>query len=240
MTSALVAISHGTNSPDGQDAVAALVRAVALAAPDVRVVSGFVDVQQPDVAATLDQLGSTDAAVIVPLLLSAGYHVHVDLMQSIEEQPDRCVSLARSLGPDDRLIEVLVSRLAEVCLLPGDSVVLAAAGSSDHRAIEDCREMARRLAAVLRRPVTVGFLSSAVAPRLPDAIATARHLDGRGRIVLSNYLLAPGFFNDLLSSAGADVVTEPLLTANRPPPLQLVELVLERYRSAVRSMQPAA
>ena len=45
----------------------------------------FVDVQQPDVSSVLDRLGDVHAAVVVPLLLSAGYHVHVDLAREIEK-----------------------------------------------------------------------------------------------------------------------------------------------------------
>ena len=49
----------------------------------------------------------------------------------------------------------------------------------------------------------VGFLSAAE-PRLPDAVAAARSdaaADG-GRVVVANYLLAPGFFDDLARSGG--------------------------------------
>ncbi len=87
-----------------------------------------------------------------------------------------------------------------------DRIVLAVAGSSDRRAVEDCRDMAARLAAASARDVSVGFLSAAE-PRLPDAVAAARSdaAAGGGRVVVANYLLAPGFFDDLARSAGADV-----------------------------------
>ena len=168
---ALVGISHGTASPEGQGAVQRLIDTVDAAAASPSLVRlGHVDVQQPDVAATLGALPPSTPAVIVPLLLSAGYHVHVDLRREIDDVADRSVRLAAALGPDDRLVEVLRRRLAESRATPEDLVVLAVAGSSDARAVDDCRDMGERLAAALGAPVTVGFLSAAE-PRLADAIA---------------------------------------------------------------------
>jgi sirohydrochlorin ferrochelatase len=223
-TPALLAISHGTSSGEGQRAVAGLVAAVA--SGDVPVSGGFVDVQQPDVAAVLD---ATDGpAAIVPLLLSAGYHVHVDLRRAIA---GTSAVLAAALGPDDRLVTVLARRLAEAGLRDDDRVVLACAGSSDSRAVDDCHEMGRRLSHALGRVVRVGFISAA-SPRLDDAVLMERTLGGR--VVVSTYLLAPGYFADLAASTTADVTTAPLLLADSAPPAELVELVLDRYAGALR------
>ena len=125
---ALLAISHGTASAEGQAAVSALVASVAARLPDVTVRLGHVDVQQPDVAASLGALPAEQPIVIVPLLLSAGYHVRVDLKkQSAGRQG---VSITPALGPDPRLVDVLVARLAPLGLADEDALVLAEAGSS--------------------------------------------------------------------------------------------------------------
>ena len=124
---ALVAASHGTSHPDGQRAVAALVSAVAQAAPQLNVSQAFVDVQQPDVRQTLSAVDPGRDAVVVPLLLSAGYHVRVDLARDARETLDRRVTIAEALGPDRRLTELLVRRLDEAGLLPDDRVVVFAA-----------------------------------------------------------------------------------------------------------------
>ena len=238
-TAALVGISHGTASPDGQTAVQRLIDAVdTAAASPANVRLGHVDVQQPDVAATLGALPLAMPAVIVPLLLSAGYHVHVDLRREIDDVADRSVRLAAALGPDDRLVDVLRRRLDEAGVTPDDLVVLAVAGSSDARAVDDCRDMGERLAAALDAPVTVGFLSAAE-PRLADAIAGARAEAGGRRVVVASYLLAPGYFQDLAAAAGADLVTEPLLTPDDAP-IELVDIVLDRYAEAVEEAADAA
>ena len=234
---ALVAASHGTSSPDGQAAVAALVDAVRRRAPKLVVADAFVDVQQPDVASVLDGLGLEHEAVVVPLLLSAGYHVHVDLADAVagaEHGP----ALAAAMGPDDRLVDVLVARLREVGLRIDDRVVLAAAGSSDARAVADCRIVGRRLAERLGAPVAVGFLSAA-RPSLADAVARTRATHPVSRVVVSSYLLAPGYFHDLAASVGA-VTTAPLLVPDAPPPTPLVDLVLDRHRRAAVAFNRAA
>ena len=80
----------------------------------------------------------------------------------------------------------------------------------------------------LGRGFPVGCIS-AVPPALPAAVETARSRHGGRRLVVATYLLAPGYFADLAGRAGADVVTEPLLSAADPAPAEMVELVVERY-----------
>ncbi|MGD8165646.1 nitrite reductase small subunit NirD [Herbiconiux sp. P16] len=239
----LLAVSHGTSDPAGQTAVAELVEAVRAAHPELPVSAGFVDVQQPDVAASLESIAAPAPVAIVPLLLSAGYHVHVDLADAARAA-EHTVAVASALGPDVRLATVLARRLREAGLRDDDHVVLGAAGSTDAVAVADCYSMAELLAIELAREVRVGFISAA-SPTLPDAVAAAR-TSGRAsdsetpeaaRVVIATYLLAPGYFAALARAAGADVTSEPLLGAGPPPP-ELVDLVVDRYRSALP--QPAA
>ncbi|WP_127473529.1 sirohydrochlorin chelatase [Microbacterium sulfonylureivorans] len=227
-TPALLAISHGTASAEGQAAVSALVGAVAARLPDVTVRLGHVDVQQPDVAASLDALPAGLPIVIVPLLLSAGYHVRVDLKQQSASRDD--VSIAPALGPDPRLVDVLLARLAPLGLAADDAVVLAVAGSSDDRANEDCRAIGAMLGERLGRDVTVGFLAAAE-PRLGAAVAAAR-ATSPARVVVANYLLAPGYFHDLaVRLADGSPVARPLLDDDQPA-ASLVDVVVDRYRDA--------
>lgn len=241
----LLAISHGTSSAEGASAVAALVDAVARRLDGVAEVrGGFVDVQQPDVPTCLDTLRSlaVGPVVVVPLLLSAGYHVHVDLREDVDAavRAGDNVVLAGALGPDDRVVEVLARRLTEAGLRDDDALVLAAAGSSDARAVADCEVTAELLAARLGREVRLGFISAAQPP-LPDAVAAARWERPGARVIVASYLLAPGFFADLAAKAGGDVTTQPLLVADGEPPADLVAVVVDRYRTAVsRVAEPRA
>ena len=221
---ALGLISHGTSSAQGQRLIEALAARVTV---DLRarglvaeVMLGHVDVQNPDVAEVLRTLPSEAPTVLVPLLLSPGYHVHVDLAEAVAAAggaggtngtATRDIRLTPTLGPDRRLARVLAARLPS--LTDDDHIVLAAAGSSDERANAACREMGEHLSVELGRPVDVGFHAGGEAS-LGGIVEQKRALGGR--IVLSSYLLAPGFFQDLaqkLVVRTADVLTDPLLTS---------------------------
>ena len=166
-------------------------------------------------------------AVVVPLLLSGGYHVHVDIADAVAGSPGTVA--ARPLGPDPRLAEVLHDRLVEADADPLDpltAVVVAAAGSSDARAVADVESTADLLQRTWAGPVTTGYGSAAVPP-VPDAVAAARKA-GAERVVVASYLLAPGHFHDKLAGAGADVVTAPLLPDDR-----IAAVLLDRYDAAL-------
>jgi sirohydrochlorin ferrochelatase len=229
----LLAISHGTSSATGAGAVATLVDAVAARLEgEAPVHAGFVDVQQPDVPTCLAGLRDT-STVIVPLLLSAGFHVHVDLREDVDAATadGAAVTLAGALGPDDRLVDLLERRLLAAGLAPGDVVVLAAAGSSDARAVADCERTGALLAGRTGHPVRVGYIANAT-PKLPDVVAATRIEHPRARVVTASYLIAPGYFQTLAEKAGGDVTTGPLLLPDAEAPNELVDIVVDRYRAA--------
>jgi len=222
----LVAVTHGAPSAANREAVIRLVDAVASERPELDVSISFVDASNTDVPAALAADAEPDA-VIVPLVLSAGFHVRTGLSLGLDRIGGGA-QLAAELGPDDRIVAVLAERLNALGLADEDAVLLAAAGSNDPRAVRECFETARRLGQRLGRPVTVGFIAAAI-PRLPDAIEMIREVHPGSRVVVGPYLLAPGTFYDAATSAGADLIADPLLLPDRPAPRELVELVLERY-----------
>ncbi|WP_347354166.1 CbiX/SirB N-terminal domain-containing protein [Intrasporangium sp.] len=223
MEPVLVACSHGTAAPSGQAAVRGLVDAVARRRPDLQVCSAHVDVQQPSPAEVLARLGGRPAR-LVPLLLSAGYHVFVDLTDAAAGVPGATV--APALGPDRRLAELMRARLGRRLPRRDETVVLAAAGSSNDSATADCDTAATHLGALLGRRVTAAYLSAG-RPRLTDVVAD-EHAAGRSVLVVT-YLLAPGHFADRAAGCGAEHVTPPLLLAGEPAPEALVDIVLERF-----------
>jgi sirohydrochlorin ferrochelatase len=228
VTPVLVACAHGTRNPTGRRLIAELALAARAQRPGLTTTAAFVDVQPPtvvDVVAGLAAAGQV--AVVVPLLLSGGYHVHVDIAGAVADA-DGAVA-ARPLGPDPRLVEVLRDRLVEAGADPRDpltAVVLAAAGSSDPRSVADVEDTADLLQRAWAGAVTTGY-GSAAQPTVPDAVAAARR-GGAERVVVASYLLAPGHFHDKLAGAGADLVTAPLL-----PDERIAAVLLDRYDAAV-------
>ncbi|MGN7948678.1 sirohydrochlorin chelatase [Microbacterium sp. 22215] len=224
----LLAVSHGTSDAEGARAIADLVDAVAAAVPDVEVRSAFVDVQEPDAA---DLLPTIDGpVVIVPLLLSRGFHVHHDLHGMAAKKADAVVS--DPMGPDPRLAEVLADRLADASADtpsadtgPREPVILAVAGSRDADSLTDAEAMASLLSLRLGARVELAYLA-ARQPDLPTAVAA--HPDA----VVSTYLLAQGFFFDMtVSQADGRTVTLPLLDGITVPQ-PLIDLIVARYDEA--------
>ncbi|MGY1856793.1 sirohydrochlorin chelatase [Modestobacter sp. SYSU DS0290] len=224
----LVACAHGTRNPTGRRLIAELALAARAERPGTRTTAAFVDVQPPTVVDVVRGLGDDGTpAVVVPLLLSGGYHVHVDIAGAVEAHPQAVA--ARPLGPDPRLAAVLTDRLREAGTDSGDpltAIVLAAAGSSDARSVADVESTADLLQRDWAGPVTTGY-GSAAQPTVPDAVAAARKA-GAERVVVAAYLLAPGHFHDKLQGAGADSVTAPLL-----PDERIAAVLLDRYDAAV-------
>ena len=227
-TPRLVAVSHGTSSPAGQAAVAGLVDAVRGRLPHTAVSEAFVDVQAPAPEAVLDS--EAGPAVVVPLLLAPGFHVHVDIARAVS---GRDAAAANVLGPADAITAILLDRLRAAGLRSTDAVVLGVAGSSDARAHRSLDRAAARLAMTLGRDVRVGHLGG-TGRRVGDVIAETRS-PGR-RVVVATYLLAPGHFADLLQSSDADAVTAPLLDGGSPDP-RLVQHVVDRYQEMADSWQ---
>jgi len=219
-----VACSHGTSSPSGRLSIATLVDQVRSLAPGVRVVEAFVDVQKPAVDDVVDRWATEGPVVVIPLLLSTGFHTRVDIARAVAAHPGRAVA-APALGPHDLLALVLESRLAELGVGDDDAVVLAAAGSTDPAAEHDVTRMAERLATCIQAPVRVGFAAGA-RPRIGDAVATAR-AEGAQRVVVASYVLAPGHFADVIAASCADAVTAPLA-----PDLRIAAIVAERFAAA--------
>ncbi|MGP7961481.1 sirohydrochlorin chelatase [Sanguibacter sp. A247] len=250
----LVGCSHGTANLAGRAAITSILDDVRRLRPDLDVREAFVDVQQPEVTDVVHgALAEAGRAVVVPLLLSVGFHVKVDVAAAVEPAG---AAASGPLGPDAVLVEILVDRLREAGLRDDDALVLAAAGSSDPAAAEAVAEVAAGLAAALGREVgapsaagvpnasSTGACSSGASPggllvgfgagaepRVPAAVAEAR-ASGR-RVVIASYLLAPGYFHDRVLEAGADVVAAPLA-----PDERLAELTLRRYAEAGRTPPP--
>ena len=221
----LIACAHGTSSIEGAAEVNALRGEMAALRPGLDVRAAYVDVQDPDLPDVVAGLPAGAHAVVVPLLLSVGYHVKVDIARAAGSRPE--TRAAAPLGPDPRLAALLDRRLREAGVTDNDAVVLAAAGSSDPAAAQNVEELAGALRA-LRPNRIVAAYGSAATPSVPEAVAMLRS-GTEGRVVIAAYLLAPGFFHDQLGKAGADLVTAALL----PSPV-LAEIALERYDGALR------
>lgn len=159
-------------------------------------------------------------AIVLPLLLTVGYHSRTDLPRLLRDAP-LPVRYGRLLGPDPLLAEALDARLAEAGVPARAPVVLAAAGSSDPDAPHDVEEMARLLA-LRRGSAVLPAYASAIGPTVSDALAEAG-----SDAAVSLYFLAPGRLPDRVmghAEGAGRLVTEPL--TDHPA---VAALLLQRY-----------
>jgi sirohydrochlorin ferrochelatase len=206
----LLAVAHGTASPAGSATTARLLDAVRAARPGVPVDLCFLDVAAPRLADALDERPT----VVVPMLLSTGYHVQTDIPRAAATHPQ--VRVARHLGPDPLLVDALVDRLGPVA--DADTVALVGAGSTRAEAAAELADTGRLLAARLHRPVRVLTLADDIRPALAP-----------GPVRVATYLLAEGQFLTTLQRAvdGIGTAAAPLGDHHA-----LVQLAWQRYDAA--------
>lgn len=234
----LIALSHGTSSKIGADSIHSLVEAVRNQLSDTKVIEGFIDVQEPDTDDALKTVSPDETDVrIVPLLLSSGFHVRQDVADAAVAAGER-VAVSPALGPDDRIVALLLRRLREENIVSTDHIILAVAGSSDPRAVAECREVLATLTSEILNifpdqapTIELAFLSAAE-PRVDAAVHRAREAQSGQRIIVATYLLAEGFFASQARKAGADVTTNPLLAPHEEPPQELIDIIVDKFTKA--------
>lgn len=220
-----VLVAHGTRKRQGVSLIGDLAsRVAATLGRPVHV--AFVDVVGPTPAEVLGDRTS-EPAVLVPAFLARGYHVNSDIPAHVRDSGHDDVTVTRALGPDPQLVRVLVGRLIESGWRPDDSVILAAAGTSDPAALRDLHTTAAWLSATLGSRVELAFAATGQ-PRVADAVAALRGRDRR--VVVASYLLSEGLFQDRLRDSGADLVTDPLGT--HPG---IARLIVSRFQRALVS-----
>lgn len=226
MTPRLVAVAHGSRNAEGPRAIRSLVQRVARRLPAVEVVESYVELVEPSFESVMATAG--EPSVVVPLLLSTGHHVTVDLPRAAGLS--RCpVALAGPLGPHALLAAAGAMRLRGAGAERGDAVVLAVAGSTDPDASAEAVLAGRLLRAHWAAPVRVAFLSGS-GPSVPEAFAGLR-AEGHSRIATSTYLLAPGHFATRATALalGEGTVAVGGVLADHP---LVAELVVRRYLAA--------
>ncbi|WP_051767242.1 sirohydrochlorin chelatase [Streptomyces sp. NRRL S-37] len=239
---ALVVVAHGSRDPRALSTVRRLLDRVRALRPGLPVHLGHIELNAPllpDTLAELDVHG-TGAAVLVPLLLSRGYHVKRDIPEmAAGARPHTRV--AAPLGPHPLLVDALHARLTEAgWRTPADEaarrasgVVLAAAGSRDPESRTDTNRTARLLADRLGVPVIPAY-ASAAAPTVPDAVR-ALAARGRHRVAVASYFTAPGRFATECAAAAPGIASAPLGT--HPA---MAHLLLHRYDQALRTPSTAS
>jgi sirohydrochlorin ferrochelatase len=217
----LVLVAHGTRDAAGIRTIDEIAERVRDRLAGVRVEVAYADVRPPDVTTMLASLGGP--VVVVPAFLASGYHVRIDVPTQVARSGRQEVMLTGPVGPVPPVVAAAHDRLVMAGWQPGDTVVLAAVGSSDPRARADVRRAAVLLSARIGAPVRTGYLTGPAGAGGIDEVVAACRREGR-RVALATWLLAPGLFHRGLAAAGADLVADPIGAHPR-----LVDVVVRRY-----------
>ncbi|AOR34498.1 sirohydrochlorin cobaltochelatase [Streptomyces fodineus] len=234
---ALVLVAHGSRDPRALETVRTVLERVRELRPGLPVHLGHIELNEPLLPDTLAALGDTPA-VLVPLLLSRGYHIKQDIPGMAASAAAR-TGVAAPLGPHPLLVETLYDRLLEAgwpTAMDGPTrragaVVLAAAGSRDPDSATDTRRTARLLADRLGVPVVPAY-ASAASPNVPTAVR-ALVARGRHKVAIASYFTAPGRFATQCAEAAPWMASAPL--GAHPA---MARLILHRYDQARTTRQP--
>ncbi|MFI0236208.1 sirohydrochlorin chelatase [Streptomyces sp. NPDC016845] len=233
-SSTLVLVAHGSRDPRALATVRELVERVRELRPLLDVRLAHIELNEPLLGDVLDGLGHGRRAVLVPLLLSRGYHVKRDLPRAAEAARHLVTRVADPLGPHPLLVDALHDRLVESGWDGQGGVVLAASGSRDPDARVDTRRTAGRLAERLGVPVVPAYASGGGA----GVAAALRDLAGQGchQYALASYFTAPGRF----ATEAADAFGDGPVAAPLGAHPGVARLVLHRHDRALLSpVRPA-
>ncbi len=219
----LVSVAHGTRNSTGNE-VAARITEAAAERLGVRAATAYVELCDPlltDVMSGLD-----GPAVVVPLLMSTGFHMTKDLPAAVAAASAPVV-LGPSLGPHPLLADAQAARLLEAGAVRERPLVMVAAGSSDAAATADQMAAVDLLARAWIAPVALATLTGI--GRRPSEVV-------RPGDAVSPYLLSPGFFADRVrQDLPPGTVVADVMGAHP----SIVELVCQRYSALAREFRAA-
>jgi sirohydrochlorin cobaltochelatase len=239
----LLLVGHGTVDAAGvAEFVAFTARLRArLAAEDVAVDGGFIELAQPTVHEAWSRLAEQGhrRMAAVPLVLVAAGHAKGDIPAALQREvlrdPGSGFVMGRPLGPHPVLQELLASRVAEVSD-DDTAVLLVGRGSTDPDANAEVCKVARLLQEGRDYAFVEPAFISLARPDVRTGLERCRALGAR-RVVVAPYFLFDGVLpRRVTAQARAFGEEHPELDVRVAPYLgdtdELAGLVVERYREA--------
>ncbi|MBT2504372.1 sirohydrochlorin chelatase [Streptomyces sp. ISL-98] len=244
---ALLIAGHGTRDEAGAGAFRSFVEELGRRHPELPVAGGFIELSPPplgDAVTDLVERGVKRFAAVPLMLVSAGHakgDIPAALTREKERHPGISYTYGRPLGPHPGLLAVLERRVDEVL---GDTdrsevtVLLVGRGSTDPDANAEVYKAARLFwEGRGYAGVETAFVSLA-APDVPSGLDRCTKL-GAKQIVVLPYFLFTGILPDRVRQQTQDWAEAHPETGVRSadvigPAEELMDLVMERYREAVK------
>jgi len=241
----LLVAGHGSSDVAGADQFRLLADRVGkrLAADDVPVAGGFIELSAPPIRDAVAELVASGARrlAVVPLTLVSAGHAKGDIPAALARErrrhPGLTVAYGRPLGPHPTVLAVLRQRLAALDAGPDTTVLLVGRGSTDPDANAEVAKTARLLAETTPLAgVEYAFVSLAP-PDTVTGLDRCRRL-GASRIVVLPYFLFTGVLPRRVARQATDWgAGNPSVSVSCAEVIgdcaELADVVLERYREAL-------
>ena len=221
----LIGLAHGSRHPGVAASIDELMATTGRLG-SVPTAAAFLDLAEPDLAATAAALGDRGfrRAVVVPLLFTSAFHATVDVPGAVAAATAATgvdLTIADILGTGDDMLAVVAQSMRDARIAEQTDVLLYSVGSSDEAANDAVHDLAARLAAT-----RTGAVLAAFGTRPPRAASVLAELKQPGIVPL---FVSPGLLLDPLVTLAAE-----RQLAMAPPLGDLVApLLLQRYDAAL-------
>ncbi len=244
---ALLIVGHGSRDPRGAEEFHELVRLVRERSPGLPVEGGFIELSKPPISECVNRLveGKATRISAVPLMLLAAGHAKDDIPATLVREgmshPDVDFGYGRALGIRPELLELMDEKVSAV-VPEGEkdewAVLVVGRGSSDPDANSDLFKASRLFQE--GRPyetVETAFISM-TPPKVREGLERLRKL-GAKKVAVFSYFLFTGVLEERIREqseqfAGENPGVEVRYAGYFGPDGRVADLVLERYREAVR------
>ncbi|GAB3710336.1 sirohydrochlorin chelatase [Mariniluteicoccus flavus] len=238
---ALILLANGSTDPRVGEVVHTMRVGMQTMRPEISVHVAFLDHCPPSGPQVISRIARTQTreVVFVPLNLSSVFADSPAIDAMVEKvrasHPDMSFTVARPLGPEAGLLNLVDQRLREALGRANatelDGLVLTCEGTHDQRSQALLARRARQWSLHHKLPVVVASANGS-GPSTVQAIASLRS-QGRRHIAVGSFLLTPGEAWSLQRAAalraGAVAVSDPLGAED-----EIMDLAWGRY--AVASM----
>ena len=244
---ALLIVGHGSRDPRGAEEFHELVRLVRERSPGLPIEGGFIELSRPPISECVNKLveGKTKRISAVPLMLLAAGHSKDDIPATLVREglahPDVDFGYGRALGLRPELLELMDERIS-AAIPEGEkdewSVLVVGRGSSDPDANSDLFKASRLFQE--GRPyetVETAFISM-TPPKVREGLERLRKLGAR-KVAVFSYFLFTGVLEERIREQSEEFAAEnPGIELRYAgyfgPDVRVADVILERYREAVR------
>jgi sirohydrochlorin cobaltochelatase len=116
---AVILLAHGSRDPLWRRPMEAVADRLRAAQPDARVGCAYLELEQPDLAAAVEQIAGQGMSelTVVPMFLGTGKHAREDLPRMVDalkvRYPNVRISLRQPVGEDPRVLDLLAAIAGE-------------------------------------------------------------------------------------------------------------------------------